>query len=233
MANLFASISLILLSILALAPPGRTTPTGTEVPGTAGLCALSGAVTWSIAPVFPWLRLDDDDDDDDCDEDDGDDDDGDCNRIEEFCDGSEGCPCNNDSSDGGCVNSTGSGSPLTASGSTSVAADDLVLTAPSLDPNKFAVLFMGSEAGRGAPFGDGRLCVGGRIFRFSKQSTGSLGTLSYGPGLVSDSCMLFGSEGCITAGSTWFFQLWYRGKQHGECSSGFNTTNGLEVTFRP
>jgi len=179
---------------------------------------------------------DHDDDDGDHDDDDGDrdDDDGDCDRITSFCEGDETCPCDNPSESGGCENSTGAGGRLETAGTTSVAADDLVIAAVDLPVERFTVLFMGSAAiAEPMTIGNGRRCVGGRIFRFRKASSGELGRVQFGPGLVETSCTTFPPEGCILAGSTWYFQAWYRDGVHGDCVAGFNTTDALEITFRP
>lgn len=143
-------------------------------------------------------------------------------------------PCGNDDPSAGCANSTGSGASLTAIGSTSVVIDDLLLQATSLPTSQNGIFYMGGGTVE-LPFGDGERCVstgGVGLFRFPVQNSGSSGTMSRGPGLVGYSCANFSSAGCIAAGSTWNFQNWYRDPM-GPCSSAFNLSNGLAVTFTP
>ena len=149
-----------------------------------------------------------------------------------YCDA--GSPCGNTNPDGGCSNSTGVGSALTACFSSSVAADDLVLTATGLPTNNFGIVFMGATQAL-LPFGNGILCVdvgGLGVFRFPVHNTGAVGSVVEGPGLVAYSQANFGVFGTITPGQTWNFQGWYR-DPGGPCGSTFNLSNGLAVTFGP
>ena len=59
----------------------------------------------------------------------------------------------------GASNSAGPGASLSASGSTSLAQNDLVLTSSGGVPNQFGLFFYGPTQ-RQIPFGDGFLCVG-------------------------------------------------------------------------
>jgi len=145
-------------------------------------------------------------------------------------------PCGNDYPPGGCGNSTSSlpaytGGILDASGSTSYATDDLVLTATQLPTFKTA-LWLSSTAQVDTPLGDGRRCVGTPFYRFGSFDTGASGSGTKGPGIVESSCITLPPGGCIGAGSTWSFQLWHRDPP-GPCGNGTNLTNGLEVTFTP
>lgn len=85
-----------------------------------------------------------------------------------FCDG--GAVCGNFDSAAGCQNSTGIGAPFVGStGTMSVAADDLVLSATCLPINQFGLVYMGG-APIEVPFGDGLRCVGSGgigIYRYS------------------------------------------------------------------
>jgi hypothetical protein len=144
----------------------------------------------------------------------------------EFCHCASG-PCANPDREAGCANSTGEGARLSGAGSASASADDLVLVAEDMPPGKSALLFAGTirvNGGVGLPFGDGLRCAGGAIQRLGIRSTGALGTASWGPGLS--------VQGGWGAGDLRTFQVWYRDGAHGSCSSGFNLTQGLEVTFR-
>ncbi|MFT7670616.1 MAG: hypothetical protein ACI8X5_003327 [Planctomycetota bacterium] len=149
-----------------------------------------------------------------------------------FCFG-QACPCGNDDSAGaGCQNQTGSGALMTASGSNSASSDDLTMITTSLPPNAFGIMFMASSQDE-IVFGDGLRCVDGALFRYGPpQNSGSTGTLSWGPGLISYSCATFSAGGCIEASSTWNFQTWYRDNS-GPCGTGFNTSNAVSVAFVP
>ena len=58
------------------------------------------------------------------------------------------------------------------------------------------------------------------------------GALVLGPGIVAYAQANFPPAGQIGPGQTWYFQGWYRDPA-GPCGSGFNLTNGIEVTFTP
>jgi hypothetical protein len=152
-----------------------------------------------------------------------------------FCFGEPlACPCGNAGGPGeGCGNSTGSGALLTASGSTSVSDDDLVLAATQVPTGQFGVFVVGGGTNN-IVFGDGLRCVSPGptgLHRFNPPNgSGPTGVLSRGPGIVSYS-QNFPSGGAIQAGNTYYFQAWFRDPFSGPCGSGFNLSNGLEVTF--
>ena len=152
----------------------------------------------------------------------------------QFCFGSD-CPCGNDHTFGGCLNSTGESGRLSSCGSVSVTADDLVLTASRLPASTLTLLGMGY--GRTSiPWGDGRLCIGdggvGR-FRFRTCLADGSGTILEGPGLVAATHAGFDTPGHITFGQTWNFQFFYRDGGTAACGGGLNTTNALAATFEP
>ena len=141
------------------------------------------------------------------------------------------CPCGNSSlsdTGEGCINSTGVGGLLIASGSTSVTADDLVLTASQLPPGKLAVAFSGAYKMGGAfgmPFYDGLRCLGSPVKRYGVLQADPLtGTVSWAPG--------FSLQHGWSAGDLGLFQVWFR-DFNGPCSSGSNFTNALELSFLP
>jgi hypothetical protein len=147
-----------------------------------------------------------------------------------FCagDGSgTACPCGNVGAPRhGCANSVGGGAFLDASGSASVAADDLVLVASGLPATTPALFYQGTQevnGGAGAVFGDGLRCVGGTIVRLGIR-TASGGVATIGPGLA--------AQGGWSAGLSFDFQCWYRNVS-GPCGSGFNLSNGRAITFAP
>ena len=135
------------------------------------------------------------------------------------------CPCGNAGGIGeGCANDTGSGAVLSGSGSASITADDLVLSTTNLTPGP-GLFFQGNNAvnsGNGNPFGDGLRCVGGQVVRLEVQfsSAGSSATTISIP-----------TKGGVSAGDSKRYQLWYRDSGGSPCNSGFNLTNGYEITW--
>lgn len=140
-------------------------------------------------------------------------------------------PCGNDqlNEDTGCVNSTGQGVTLKGTGTSSLFTDELVLTASGLPLGQNGIVYMGTNQ-INQPFGDGRRCAGGSVFRYPIQNSGQSGSFSLGPGIGATTCVDFGQAGCILSGSTWIFQAWYR-DPGGSCGSGFNLSNAWGVTF--
>ena len=135
------------------------------------------------------------------------------------------CPCGNLGSAGeGCANDTGSGGLLSASGSNSVLADDLVLEASGLTSGP-GLYFQGNNAvngGLGNPFGDGLRCAGNEVIRLEVQFS-SLDT--------SATSISVATKGGVSVGDTKRYQLWYRDSGGSPCNSGFNLTNGYEITW--
>ncbi|MDP6839146.1 MAG: hypothetical protein QF724_09440 [Planctomycetota bacterium] len=125
-------------------------------------------------------------------------------------------------------NSTGAPAHISATGSYNVASNSMELyTAPT--PNQFGIFFYSStmvNGGAGFPLGDGRLCIG----------PGGLNRL-YPPVLASGNVMTRSLDftnppspaAQITAGSTWYFQTWFRDPGFGP--AGFNLSNAVEVPF--
>jgi hypothetical protein len=147
-----------------------------------------------------------------------------------FGDGSGSpCPCGNQGGPGeGCASSSGAGAVLSAVGSASVSVDDMVCEAAGAIPSQPALLFGADNAlnnGNGVPFGDGLRCAGGNVIRFGVMLPDAAGGASWGPGL--------GATGGWGVGDVRRFQVWYRDPSGGPCGSGFNLSNGLEVTFVP
>ena len=149
-------------------------------------------------------------------------------------------PCGNDDASAGCTNGTTLGARLSAiAGSGSVSLDNLVLRTINAPPNQPGIYYMGGTALE-FPFGNGLRCVGSGgsgIRRFPPMSSGpggvyELSSATLGAGIVATSQALFPPAGHITAGSTWYFQSWYR-DPIGPCGAGFNYSNGQFVTFTP
>ncbi len=160
---------------------------------------------------------------------------------EVFCEGTSGCPCGNDSMNGGgCANSTGVGAVLAVSGSTSVAADDFVLQASNLPPNQFGLFLMAQDLGPiDVDLGSGVLCLGGpgiKIVRIKPiVQSDAQGMAQTQPGLIALSCtgaLADPAISCITPGSTYNFQFYYRDATPlAGCTEAANLTNALRVTF--
>ena len=143
-------------------------------------------------------------------------------------------PCANTETDGGCSGSHGDGARAAGNGSTSVSADDLVITVTDAPPAKSGLIFMGAAMVR-APFGDGLRCVGAGgmgTHRFGVQNSGAAGQYEIGPGIAAFSLIRFSPPGHIQPGQTWNFQAWFRDPM-GPCATGFNTSSALSVTFAP
>ncbi len=122
------------------------------------------------------------------------------------------------------LDSTGQSAEIFANGSSSVAANDLVLLAGPV-PNQFGVFSYGANQ-VAIPFGNGILCVGGPFHRLDVElATGNVlkheldNTDPPGP-----RCEIF-------PGSTWNFAAWYRDPLGG--GAFFNLSNGLEIVFQP
>ncbi len=151
-----------------------------------------------------------------------------------FCDGDgsanggSNCPCSNNSGGGlgaGCLNGTGVGATLTASGNPSIANDTLLLTASIT--NGASYFFVGDQqisSGNGSSFGNGLRCVGGSIQRVRKIPTGT-GTATLPPAGQTISQIIN-----AIPGDTDYFQVWYR-DPFGSCGQSFNTTNGVIVVW--
>lgn len=129
----------------------------------------------------------------------------------------------------GAPNSFGPGAVIAHIGSTSLAANDLVLQVDGAVPGTFGLFFYGPDEAE-IPFGDGNLCIGGAIQRLqpalladaggSAERVVDLPTFPTGSG-----------PGQITAGSAWSFQYWYR--DTAAQGAGFNTSDALRCGFVP
>lgn len=148
------------------------------------------------------------------------------------CACSSGSPCNNDDSGAGCVNSTGVGALLWGTGSSSWGVDDLVLTTTNMPVNKFGLSFMSRDFVNPMALGDGLRCVGGAIKRLGVQGTGTTGSFSIGPGLVSYTQSTGTPTDDIAIGETWHFQTWFRENPGSSaCGGGSNLANAWSLTF--
>ena len=139
------------------------------------------------------------------------------------------CPCGNPGGSGeGCANDTGSGAVLSGSGSASILADDLVLSATNLTPGP-GLFFQGNNAvnsGNGNPFGDGLRCTGGSVRRLQVRFANS------GNGFTTQTSISIATSGNVSAGQTKRYQYWYRDSGTSPCGSLFNLTNGHELVWQ-
>ncbi len=102
----------------------------------------------------------------------------------------------------------------------------LVLLASGSPPNQPGLFFQGDNAingGLGLSFGDGLRCAGGNVVRLEVVPTNGAGDAS--------SSLSLSVAGAVTAGQTKRYQWWYRDPVGGQCGSGFNLSNGLEVNW--
>jgi len=123
------------------------------------------------------------------------------------------------------VNPTSAGGPsiMSASGSASIAANDLVISCDNIPGSEPGVFFYGANQGQ-FPFGEGNRCITGTIIRIWPPSGSSGGVLTR----VIDYNTL---PTPIISGSTWNFQGWFRDPSGGP--AGFNLSDGIEIVFVP
>ncbi len=118
-------------------------------------------------------------------------------------------------------NSTGLPAVIRFEGSTSVAADDLVLVASPV-PNQPGIFYFGPNQLE-LPFGNGYRCVGGALVRLPVTFPSS-GELRHALDVAAHS-------GLLVAGSVWNFQAWFRDPQAG--GALFNLSDGMRLEMCP
>jgi len=129
----------------------------------------------------------------------------------------------------GQANSTGVGGSISATGSGSVAANDMTVRADGMPPTQPGLFFYGPEQAI-VPFGNGFRCVGAGsagIARLGVEVSSAAGILLHNVDMTSPPTLATQ----ITGGSTWNFQAWYRDPAAG--GAFFNLSDGLEVSFAP
>ncbi|MCA8978744.1 MAG: hypothetical protein H6831_12705 [Planctomycetes bacterium] len=136
------------------------------------------------------------------------------------------CLCGNQSGAderAGCTNSTGLGSTLRATGSTSLSDDDLRLECAHGPVHRPGVFLQGASS-FAIPFFDGIFCMGNPTQRLEFAFFNSAGEL-HSVGSIA-------SQGGVGApGTTRFYQLWYRDPVGSPCGTGANLTNGVRVDW--
>lgn len=133
------------------------------------------------------------------------------------------CPCDNHAAAGrGCVNVSGAGAKLTATGDPNVNHDSLALHVEGLPPSSPGVLFSGDSVWQPTTFGNGLRCVGGTVRRLSVG-------FSDGAGQLQSMGNLSGAGG-VVAGDVRYYQFWYRDVV-GPCAAAFNATGACRVQW--
>ena len=125
-------------------------------------------------------------------------------------------------------NSVGPGALIGYTGTASLAANDLELTAVGCPPNKPGLFFYGPDQ-VSLIFGNGIRCAGGSINRLQAMSTDFLGTAAQQLDL--GAAPFNAGGGAAGVGVNHNFQFWYRDPDAG--GAAFNTTDGLSVTYCP
>jgi hypothetical protein len=145
-----------------------------------------------------------------------------------FGDGTSGLgrPCANQSALGageGCVNSTGIGARLTATGSPLFVDDDLGFLLNGGRPNQPRLLVQG-EGQQVLPFKDGIFCLSNPTERVEVVILDGSGSGSTSSSMV--------TNGAIPGpGATRYYQQWYRDPQLSPCGSGSNFSNAVQVDW--
>jgi len=127
-------------------------------------------------------------------------------------------------------NSTGSSAIVRAYGSTTVADNELRLTASVLPPNQFTLLAVSRDAGSAVPPGSqGTLCLGGTIGRYNGSVTGSASFGSVSIPVDLTQVPQASTLAAVQPGETWRFQFWYRDVNPAQTS---NFTDAVAITFQ-
>ena len=141
------------------------------------------------------------------------------------------CPCSNDDPTGGCVNSSGQGARLDATGSSSVSADDAVFTVTHMAPHAVSII-LASRDQSAVPFRDGLWCLGSGAHRLEQHlNSGSAGSVQF----TSAVQRLRDVSVTVSPGETWNFQVWFRDSpaKNTPCGQKHNLTNGYSIDYTP
>ena len=162
-----------------------------------------------------------------------------CETFVQYCfgdgptNGGPDCPCSNNVAIGvkrGCVNSTGNGGGLAATGVASLSSDSVTLAGTTMAPASFS-LFLQSPAFAGGGLGqlsffDGLRCIGPSFIRLTtKQSVGGAASIGFPTTPVS-------VLGAIGAPGLQYYQVVYRNNA-GFCNFLANSTNGVSILWVP
>jgi Tol biopolymer transport system component len=157
-----------------------------------------------------------------------------------FCsgDGSAGaCPCGNNGATGrGCQNSASTGGALlAAAGSSSLPNDTLVLTSSGELPAALSIFLQGTNSIAPLVFGDGLRCTGGTLLRLYVHDASGGAVSAPQPGDASISARSAALGNVIGAGTTRYYQTYYRDPLLGFCASPpgntWNVSSGLSIAW--
>lgn len=123
------------------------------------------------------------------------------------------------------VNSSGAGARLAASGTRSIADDDLGFACAALPAGAFALLVHGAAPAM-LPFGDGYLCVDPFAPGLTRRGVAAADAAGRAAWEVD-----LGSPAAPAPGESWTFQVLYRDPAAG--GSGLNGSEALTATFVP
>ena len=142
------------------------------------------------------------------------------------------------------VNSSGNSAVLTSMPIATGAGYRLLVSGGPTSNNSLGYFIMSGSIAGPIPLGDGNLCLGGTVGRYSPNSGANLNSLGIFNSLgvftnpSGTSATGFGFDiptelppligGLIAPGSTWHFQLWFRDSGLGPTT---NLSNGLSLTF--
>jgi len=124
-------------------------------------------------------------------------------------------------------NSTGVEASISASGSSTVASNDLSLLASDVPPGRFGYFLMSETQGFIPLFSgsQGNFCLGSPFVRFAQQG---MTANASGELMLNVDYFSLPNGSFILPGDTWNFQAWFRDQNPGNTS---NTTDGLEIQF--
>jgi hypothetical protein len=124
------------------------------------------------------------------------------------------------------ANSTGQPGHIDSTGSTSISANDLVLTGSGFPANKTALFIYGAtRLFSPAPFGNGSRWIGNPIQRLPTFQTDASGNASYAANFTTFPLST------LSPGDTRYFQLWYRDPAAG--GAFYNASDALQVPICP
>ena len=129
------------------------------------------------------------------------------------------------------ANSTGSTGKIVMQGSSSVAANNFVMTGYDLPPAQFAYIITSQTQGFFANVGNsqGNLCIQGNIGRFNSQ-VGAIDPQGVFSRILDLGAFPTNPAVAVAPGDTWNFQVWHRDLNPFSTS---NFTEGLTVVFCP
>ncbi|MEL6714395.1 MAG: hypothetical protein AAFP86_11515, partial [Planctomycetota bacterium] len=135
--------------------------------------------------------------------------------------------------DTGNPNSTGAPGLMAAAGSTSVAANDVLLSVSSVPPGQFGIFLTSLTQTPPTPVADGFLCLGLLIGRYQHEGDVWQAAADGTASLQIDLASIPSPTGPVAAmaGESRSFQAWHRDANPAGPSANFTT--GVEITFVP